>query len=699
MIKKTASKQQFNLTIIKQTIQNCLDNVSALCAKFSHTDQINIILELLEQKIAIIATIQTTSQQTQLHQIDLNSNNLAINSLIANQTIYYNSAQPKPSSILISELCYQNNCSCYHVPLHCDNQQRSAIEFIKTSGSDFNASDTIIFNQIACIITNTFAGFSIMHNLYKENNGLNKEHLEDHILVDITNIIVSTHNLDKIIPLLAQVIIDFFAIDYVGFILPTDNNLNRVPYYSSYHTERAATKTNCTFMNQNTLLLSLEKLNQATLFDIESLNQAYSENDYIIDLQDHCLTSLFCLPLPFNGRKKGTFLLAHNNNQLFNDDNIKLFQHIADRIIVAIDNIQIYKNMYAINHSLANENLYLTEEIKSIDTFKEIIGTSPAIMQVFEQVEMVAKSNSSVLLLGETGTGKELFAKAIHEYSLRKDKRMIKINCSAVPANLLESELFGHEKGAFTGAVTQRIGRFELAQGSTLLLDEIGDIPLELQPKLLRVLQEREIERLGSSKPIAIDVRIISATNCDLNQMIIDKKFRADLFYRLNVFPIIIPPLRERVGDIPLLVQFFTTKFSQQMKRKITNISPLSLKLLCDYHWPGNVRELANVIERAVIITQGSTLHINHSFLSIEDKNDLVNLEPAISVDSTNPPSQQSMRSHDRQLKEQIIKILKETNGVVAGPRGAANRLGIKRTTLLSRMQRLGISAKDINLE
>jgi len=696
LAKQECSKQPFNLNTVNQTIKDCLDDVGALSNKFGNVDQINIIVELSNLNIVIMAMINPRFGKTCLQQ-KLGTDPTV--SLISNQVNYYNKKSPKPNCDKIPEPFYQSSYRTYHIPLYCDEHLRSAIEFITASNQDFTAADTIAFGKIAHLIENIFKGFSIMQHLSLENSILNKAHLEDHILVDVTNIIVSTHHLDTIIQLLSKAIIEFFAIDYIGFILPSNNKPNIAPFYSSYNTTSSPIKTSCLPVEQNTLLSQFEELNEPKLFNIKSLYKDNPDIDYLGNLQDHGLMDLFCMPLPFSGRKKGTFLLAHKNNQLFTSENIKLFQHIADRIVVAINNIQIYKNMHVLNNSLKNENLYLAEEIKSIDTFKEIIGTSPAIRRVFEQVEMVAKSNSSVLLLGETGTGKELFAKAIHQHSSRSNKRMIKINCSAVPANLLESELFGHEKGAFTGATTQRIGRFELAQGSTLLLDEIGDIALELQPKLLRVLQEREIERLGSNKSIAIDVRVISATNSDLTQMISDKRFRADLFYRLNVFPIIVPPLREREGDIPLLVQFFIDKFARQIKRNIDSISSQSLKLLCDYHWPGNIRELANVIERAIIINKGQILHINSSFLTLDDKYEsstLVTMTNSDLVIQSSPPTTQS---HDEQLKEQIIKILKETNGVVAGPRGAANRLGIKRTTLLSRMQRLGISAKDISLE
>ncbi|KLV42963.1 formate hydrogenlyase transcriptional activator [Citrobacter sp. MGH100] len=309
--------------------------------------------------------------------------------------------------------------------------------------------------------------------------------------------------------------------------------------------------------------------------------------------------------------------------------------------------------------------------------FGEIIGRSEAMYSVLKQVEMVAQSDSTVLILGETGTGKELIARAIHNLSGRNARRMVKMNCAAMPAGLLESDLFGHERGAFTGASTQRIGRFELADKSSLFLDEVGDMPLELQPKLLRVLQEQEFERLGSNKLIQTDVRLIAATNRDLKKMVADREFRNDLYYRLNVFPIHLPPLRERPEDIPLLVKAFTFKIARRMGRNIDSIPAEALRTLSSMEWPGNVRELENVVERAVLLTRGNVLQ-----LSLPD---IAALTPSA------PPVATEVAQDGEDEYQLIMRVLKETNGVVAGPKGAAQRLGLKRTTLLSRMKRLGI--------
>lgn len=343
-----------------------------------------------------------------------------------------------------------------------------------------------------------------------------------------------------------------------------------------------------------------------------------------------------------------------------------------------MDNALAYQEIHRLKERLVDENLALTEQLNNVESeFGEIIGRSEAMYSVLKQVEMVAQSDSTVLILGETGTGKELIARAIHNLSGRNARRMVKMNCAAMPAGLLESDLFGHERGAFTGASTQRIGRFELADKSSLFLDEVGDMPLELQPKLLRVLQEQEFERLGSNKLIQTDVRLIAATNRDLKKMVADREFRNDLYYRLNVFPIHLPPLRERPEDIPLLVKAFTFKIARRMGRNIDSIPAEALRTLSSMEWPGNVRELENVVERAVLLTRGNVLQ-----LSLPD---IAALMPST------PPVATEVAQDGEDEYQLIMRVLKETNGVVAGPKGAAQRLGLKRTTLLSRMKRLGI--------
>ncbi|HKF01155.1 MAG TPA: sigma 54-interacting transcriptional regulator [Candidatus Sulfotelmatobacter sp.] len=310
--------------------------------------------------------------------------------------------------------------------------------------------------------------------------------------------------------------------------------------------------------------------------------------------------------------------------------------------------------------------------------FKEIIGESPAWKRTLKQVEIVAPTDSTVLLLGETGTGKELVARAIHNMSFRRQRTLVKVNCAALPTGLLESELFGHEKGAFTGAITQRIGRFELANRGTIFLDEIGDIPLELQPKLLRVLQEREFQRLGSTRTLRTDVRLIAATNANLAQRVNEKRFRSDLYYRLNVFPILIPPLRERPEDIPLLVRYFVEKYTRRMNRRIDTIPVAVMKAMSEYQWPGNVRELENFVERSVILSDDSVLRAPLAELTLQQNLSTV-------------PSESNPTTLKEAEREHILRALKDTKWIIGGPNGAAARLGMKRTTLSSLVKRLGI--------
>ena len=355
-------------------------------------------------------------------------------------------------------------------------------------------------------------------------------------------------------------------------------------------------------------------------------------------------------------------------------------QQVANQVAVAVENALAFDEIEALKDKLHQEKVYLEEEARTEHNFGEIVGESAALRRVLKEVETVAPTDSTVLILGETGTGKELIARALHDLSPRRERTFVKLNCAAIPTGLLESELFGHEKGAFTGAIAQKVGRFELAHRGTLFLDEIGDIPPELQPKLLRAFQEQEFERLGSTRTIQVDVRLVAATNRDLAQMVGDGRFRSDLYYRLNVFPVVLPPLRERPDDIPRLVRHFTQRFARRMGRRIETIPAAVMDALVRYPWPGNIREMQNVIERAVILSPGSALHIN-----VDD------LKAAASAELP-PGAAVTLADAER---EHILGVLRETGWVVGGPKGAAARLGMKRSTLQKKMKKLGISRPE----
>jgi formate hydrogenlyase transcriptional activator len=394
-------------------------------------------------------------------------------------------------------------------------------------------------------------------------------------------------------------------------------------------------------------------------------------------MRDEGVRSVVSMPLITHDRALGTLSLASLRDADFQQGDVDLLVQVAGQVAIAVENALAFHEIAELRNKLAQEKLYLEDEIRSEMNFEEIVGESPLLRAVLKQVETVAPTDSAVLIQGETGTGKELIARAIHNLSPRREHTFVKVNCAAIPAGLLESELFGHERGAFTGAITQRIGRFELAHRGTIFLDEVGDIPLELQPKLLRVLQEQEFERLGSARTIRVDVRLVAATNRDLEEMVAARTFRSDLYYRLRVFPLVMPPLRERQEDIPMLVRYFVQKYARRMNRAVETIPSETLDLLVRYSWPGNIREMENLIERAVIVSPGPVLRVPVSELKLP-------LEPAAG----------NLLTLEAAEREHILKALEATKWVLAGPRGAAAMLGMKRTTLQSRMQKLGLARR-----
>jgi len=388
------------------------------------------------------------------------------------------------------------------------------------------------------------------------------------------------------------------------------------------------------------------------------------------------IESLCALPLISRNRTVGVLTLASRTDNAFDPESVDFLLRAAGQIALAIDNALAYREIAELRDKLAEEKFYLEDEIRTEHNFEEIIGESHALKHILQQVETVAQTDSTVMILGETGTGKELIARAIHNLGHRRDRALVKLNCAAIPTGLLESELFGHEKGAFTGAIAQKIGRVELANQGTLFLDEVGDIPPELQPKLLRVLQEQEFERLGGTRTIQVNARLVVATNRDLEQMVEKRQFRQDLFYWLNVFPIQMPPLRERPTDIPLLVHFFVKKHAKRMGKRIERVPTETLRALSGWHWPGNVRELENVIERALILSKGPVLNVSLAELKHEPI-----------------PSTTKVQTLEASEREIILHALREANGVIAS---AAGKLGMKRTTLNSKMRKLHISRSDL---
>jgi formate hydrogenlyase transcriptional activator len=403
-------------------------------------------------------------------------------------------------------------------------------------------------------------------------------------------------------------------------------------------------------------------------------------------IQSYCV-----VPLVARGKSIGTFTVWSETKNRYSDEDAELLQEVANQVALAIANMRSYEEIAALKARLERENVYLQEEIRTVHNFEEIVGNDPTLLELLRRVDQVAPTDSSVLIYGETGTGKELIARAIHDRSERKNRPLVKVNCSAISAGLVESELFGHVKGAFTGAFERRIGRFELANGGTLFLDEVGELPLETQVKLLRVLQEREFEPVGSSRSVHVDVRIIAATNRNLQESISAGSFRSDLYYRLNVFPLEVPPLRERRSDIPQLAMFFLSRYSRNLGKKMEGISAACTEKLIGYSWPGNIRELQNVIERALILSPGPILQLENDLISVAASGSLrpQAQEVAEAAQPGGPPSM--VKTLEEVERAHISDVLHQTHGVIEGANGAAKVLGMHPNTLRHRMGKLGI--------
>jgi formate hydrogenlyase transcriptional activator len=556
------------------------------------------------------------------------------------------------------------------IPLIVKGRKLGVLAFASKRENVYSDSDKDLLcqvaNQIAIAVDNAlnFERARKAEQLARQQS----ERLE--LLLEINNAVVSNLDLQSLMKAISYCLAKVSQYDTVGLAL-YDPDTNQLRAYSN-PTDQAFIDEGLPIPFEGSapgLAFTTGKPVLLDRYKGEPLNSEFS-----MRFRRAGFKSGGAVPLIAHGRKLGILGFATLREATFSDEEVEMLCQIANQVAIAVENVLAFREIETLKNKLASEKLYLEDEIRTEHNFEHLIGVSPSFKRILKQVETVAPTDSAVLIRGETGTGKELLARAIHDLSTRRERTMVKINCAAIPTGLLESEIFGHEKGAFTGAIAQRIGRFELANKGTLFLDEVGDIPLELQPKLLRVLQEQEFERLGSTRTQRVDVRLIAATNTDLEQMVADKKYRSDLYYRLNVFPITIPPLRERREDIPPLARFFTQKYARRLKKGIEAIPAEAMAALTGYGWPGNVRELEHFIERAVILTQGSDLDVS-----------IAELKPSA---PTGPASISTLEAAER---EHILRALEEANWVVGGPNGAAARLGMKRTTLQSRMQKLGL--------
>jgi formate hydrogenlyase transcriptional activator len=512
-------------------------------------------------------------------------------------------------------------------------------------------------------------------------NALTREALENgqqrlQALVQVNRELVSSLEMQHLLPLISDCLTRVVPHDFAEVTLFDDDRKAMKAYVLSPPQANAMVDAGrAVSLEQTMSFQSILERKPATFThtELSSLNTPIARR-----MLDAGIRTVFCMPLLTSTGAMGTLNVSSKRDTAFSAQDEELLNQIAAQLAIALDNARAYREIQALKDRLAEEKLYLEDEIRTELNFEEIVGDSPELKRVLAQARTVAPSGSTTLLLGETGTGKELIARAIHRMSKRKDANFIKVNCAVIPAGLLESELFGHEEGAFPEAVSQKVGRVELADKGTLFLDEIGDLPLELQPKLLRVLEDHEFERLGGTRTIRVDVRLMAATNRDLVGGLADGAFRRDLVSRLNVFPIRVPPLRERPGDIAVLVRHFVQKLARRMDKQIDTIPSTTMDALLGWHWPGNVRELENFIERSVILTEGPVLRAP-----------LAELKPG---EDEMVPGNTTLEAAER---EYIIRTLRECGGQVAGERGAAAKLGLKRTTLQSKMRKLNIQRRD----
>src|SRR6201982_2719030 len=526
------------------------------------------------------------------------------------------------------------------------------------------------------------ATMSISEELQRQNDRLE-------LLLNLTRKITSSLDLREILRAVAANIREVIHADGVTVSLQDEASEKFRVFAIDFPHGKGVIKEELLVRPSTAVKKALETLRPVVSHTCDG-NELVSEASDIVIAEG--LRAYCSIPLVNRGRALGILSILRRTEDPFSQEDINFLSRASGQIAIAIENACAYHEISQLKDKLAQEKLYLEEEFRSEMGFEQIIGNSAALKHVLELVKRVPTSDSTVLLLGETGTGKELIARAIHDRSRRKERTLVKLNCAAIPTGLLESELFGHEKGAFTGAITSKIGRLELADQGTLFLDEVGDIPIEIQPKLLRALQEREFERLGSTHTRKVNVRLVAATNRDLEKMVANREFRSDLFYRLNVFPIRIPPLRERKDDIPLLVSFFVQKFAKQMQKEIESVHSAVMKGLTAWEWPGNIRELENFIERAVILTRGKALEVPLTELR-KTEAETVTYQAVINKKrtarkalSSRPEINAGADEYERKQREEIIQALTACKGRIGGTDGAAIRLGINRTPLMYRM-------------
>ena len=566
--------------------------------------------------------------------------------------------------------------TAYLFPVSTAQKRYGFLAVTKLQGEKFTPEDVELLRSLASHVAVALECALARDNAELYQRQVVKERDRLRLLLEINNHIVSKLDINELFRSASASIRTYFHNDFTGFWL-IDKQSNQLQCVVLDFPSGKGSLT--AVLNSELSDTDHEKL-RARIPELLSIDEMEGLPARIVEkLKAESITSMAIAPMVTAGGPLGVLAMGSRQPDNFGREDLDLLSQISNQIALAVDNAIAYGRVTEARDRLEEERLYLESEIRSEYNFEDIVGKSAALRRVLDQVAILAPTGSTVLLHGETGTGKELFARAIHNISPRRERTFVRLNCAAIPSGLVESELFGHEKGAFTGALMQKKGRFELADHGTLFLDEIGDISLELQPKLLRALQEHEFERLGSTKTIRVDVRLIAATHRDLQSMIRNNQFREDLFYRLNVCPIEIPPLRQRREDIPLLVHYFVLRHSRQMQKRIKSVPKQAMEALVNADWPGNIRQLENFIERCVIFTQGDELNVLRAELK----------KPSVRSGASAAPS------FEQAERQAIIDALIGASGRIAGQGGAAERLGLKRTTLQNKMNKLNISRAE----
>ncbi|HVO60221.1 MAG TPA: sigma 54-interacting transcriptional regulator [Terriglobales bacterium] len=649
--------------------QSLVELFADLAAKLKDVAGFDLLIFALHDASSQLMRLTVVDRQSKMSQLSLGVNSSGSGQAWQNQQglIIADVSEEQKYAETAKYLGTTGMRSACLLPLSVPARRLGALGFARSLPHCYSVSDLDFLQRVA-----SFVALAVDNLLSRQNLQEDKQRLQ--MLLEVSQTLSSSLDFERLFPVISDSLRRILPVDHASISVP-DRHRDGVNLYLIHppianfgpgeFVPSADSITTPAMQDRKPVLYSRS--------DLENTRSSVAKRLVQEGMEFAC-----CLPLVTSHGAIGTLTLASAKEPVAVNGQADLLAHVANNVAIALENARAYQEIAALKNKLAEEKLYLEDEIRTELNFEEIIGDSPQLKRALADARTVAPSAATVLILGETGTGKELIARAIHKMSARKDNSFIKLNCAAIPTGLLESELFGHEKGAFTGAISQKIGRMELAHGGTLFLDEVGDIPLELQPKLLRVLQDQEFERLGSTRTLKVNVRLIAATNRDLATLVAAREFRSDLYYRLRVFPIQLPPLRERRQDIRLLVRYFVQRLSRRMNKVIDSIPAATMEVLNSWDWPGNIRELENFLERSVILSKGPTLTI-----------------PAAELRPLNESSSRRDTSLETAEREHILRILRETGGVISGARGAAARLGLKRTTLQSKMQKLGISRLD----